>query len=229
LYALSGTASANHLIASAYRPSSKVEPEKLLQFLIPPLVSSIQSNTFLDESLAVLTRSLHSWQATSTDKSSLSPDITIPLTSLLSSIASAHPNPATRFQTFRILSLLLASEEPGLRFQHLVELTGHSEFPQMRVAAVGLVKEALLQGFSTTSGKQDNIFLGPLFLRTFGPILFRPEPPDLFAGDTLEMKKFQESSEPARLVECLSLYYVLVQRDHDNLVSIHFPFYSCLF
>ena len=87
----------------------------------------------------------------------------------------------------------------------------------MRVASVGLVKEALLQAFTRPDAK-DNVFLSPLFLRTFGPILFRPDPPDLLSS-ALALKDFQETHEPARLVECLSLYYVLVQRDELNLVS----------
>lgn len=143
-------------------------------------------------------------------------DITLPLCGLLPSLASAHPDPAIRHQTFRVLSLLLSTLEPRFKFQHLVEYTRDSEFPQMRVAAVGLVKEALLQSLSTPRRKDDP-FCSPLFLRNFGPILFRPDPPDLFTAD-LSLKDFKETVEPGRLVECLSLYYVLLQRDQENLV-----------
>jgi len=149
---------------------------------------------------------------------SLSHEIMLPLCDILPSVASTHPDPLIRHQTFRVLSLLLASGNPQLRFQHLVEYTRDSEYPQMRVASVGLVKEALLQALSRPEAR-DNVFLSPLFLRTFGPILFRPDPPDLFSS-ALTFKEFQETNEPRRLVECLSLYYVLLLRDERNLTKI---------
>jgi hypothetical protein len=180
------------------------------------MISSVQSNAFLDETLAVLIRTLHAIR-TNDSTTSLSHEITLPLCGILPSVASAHPDSIVRYQTFRVLSLLLASGNPQLRFQHLVEYTRDSEYPQMRVASVGLVKEALLEAFTRPDAK-DNVFLSPLFLRTFGPILFRPDPPDLLSS-ALALKDFQETHEPARLVECLSLYYVLVQRDERNLVS----------
>ena len=66
--------------------------------------------------------------------------MTVPLCGLLLAVASSHSDPLTRHQAFRVLSLLLVASEPQLRFRHLVELTSDSEFPQMRVAPVGLVK-----------------------------------------------------------------------------------------
>ena len=86
----------------------------------------------------------------------------------------------------------------------------------MRTAAVGLVKEALLE--SLASHQKNDPFLGSLFLQSFGPILFRPNPPDLLSS-SLSLKEFQESNEPSRLVECLSLYYVILQRDEKNQVN----------
>ncbi|KAF8189305.1 hypothetical protein BJ912DRAFT_967076 [Pholiota molesta] len=210
-------ASAVHLVFYAYHPAAHINLDQLLSFLLPSFISSIQTNTFLDESLAVLIRSLHAWQ-TSRPVTNLPHDITLPLCGLLPSLASAHPDPAIRHQTFRVLSLLLSTSEPRLKFQHLVEYTRDSEFPQMRVAAVGLLKEALLQSLSTPRRKDDP-FCSPLFLRSFGPILFRLDPPDLFAG-ALSLKDFQEMAEPGRLVECLSLYYVLLRRDQENLTGI---------
>jgi hypothetical protein len=88
----------------------------------------------------------------------------------------------------------------------------------MRVAAVGLIKEHFLRAFNAAeSTKKDDPFLSIMFLRTFGPILFRPDPPDLF-GDGLEISSLEESSEPARLSECLSLYLVIFRRDEKNEV-----------
>ena len=97
-----------------------------------------------------------------------------------------------------------------------MDLTGDSQPPQMRVAAVGLVKEAIVESLSTM---KPNLFASPLFLPVFGPILFRPSPPDLFSGSKeLSLGSFQEPSEPQRLVECLALPCLLVQRDRRNLV-----------
>ncbi|KDR72651.1 hypothetical protein GALMADRAFT_252818 [Galerina marginata CBS 339.88] len=214
---INGPCSAGDLVFWAHKSSTQQDPEKLISFLLPALISSFQTNTFLDESLAVLLRGLHTRLTGNTGTTDDLPhDITVPLYGFLPSVASAHPDPPIRFQAFRILSLLLASGSQQLRFHHLVELTRDSEFPQMRVASVGLVKEALLQALS--EGKE-NIFLGPLFLRTFGPILFRPDPPDIFSS-ALALKDFEETHEPARLAECLSLYYFLLQRDEQNLTGI---------
>ncbi|KAH9477682.1 hypothetical protein JR316_0009908 [Psilocybe cubensis] len=203
----------SHLVASAYQPPD-IAAERLLSLLLPVLITSLQTNTFLDESLAVLVKALHE-QPRGRD---LPHDITMPLFGLLPSLASAHPDPAVRHQAFRVLSLLLSLSDPQLKFQHLVELTRDSEFPQMRVASVGLVKESLLQALSFP-GHGQNPFLSPLFLRTFGPIIFRPDPPDLFASK-LTLKGFRDTHEPARLVECLSLFYVLLLRDDKNLTGI---------
>ena len=151
----------------------------------------------------------------------------MPLCDLLPVVASSHSDPLTRHQAFRVLSLLLVAGEPQLRFQYLVELTGDSEFPQMRVASVGLVKEALLEALSLPPNTE-NIFLSSLFLRRFGTILFRPNPSDLFTSANLTLSEFQDSHEPQRLVECLSLYYVLLLRDKKNLVcSVFFVIPFC--
>ena len=201
---------------AAYRPSPETDPDVFLPFILPVLISSIQTNSFLDESLAVLTRMLH-FRQSKTSPPSLSPHVTVPLCSLLPAVASSHSDPLTRHQAFRVLSLLLIASEPQLRFRHLVELTSDSEFPQMRVASVGLVKEALLEALSLPPSTE-NIFLTSLFLRSFGTILFRPNPSNLFTSENLTLSEFQESHEPQRLVECLSLYYVLLLRDKSNLV-----------
>ena len=200
-----------HLIASAYQLAGDTSPSSRLTFLLPALISSLQSNTFLDESLAVLIRLFHGWPVNQV----LSPEVTVQLANTLPTIASVHADPLVRHQAYRALSLLLASSEPKLHFQQLAELTGQSDFPQMRVAAVGLVKEHFLHAFNAK--RKDDPFLSNLFLRIFGPILFRSDPPDLFEAD-LEIKEFEGSSEPTRLSECLSLYLLILRRDEKNLV-----------
>ena len=205
-------ASSSDLVFYAYSPPAGADLEKLLSFLIPALIASIQTNEFLNESLAVLITHLHAWQTTR-PRNSLPHDITIPLFSLLPSVASAHPDPSARHQTFRVLSLLLSVADPWLRFQHLLEYTRESEYPQMRVASVGLVKDTLVKSLSIPSTKDDP-FCSPLFLRSFGPVLFRSD----LLSEALTLDEFQETTEPGRLVECLSLYYILLQRDQQNVV-----------
>ena len=95
----------------------------------------------------------------------------------------------------------------------------------MRVASVGLVEESLFEALSLPpSADPENILLTPLFLRSFGTILFRPNPTDLFMSANLTLSEFQESHEPQRLVEFLSLYYVHL-RDKSNSVCCLVPLY----
>ena len=221
LHAYTSPATVAHLLAAAYQPVPNASGDKVLAFLLPVLLSSFQTNTFLDESLAVLLRFLYAWSTNPiTLNRHLSPDVSVPLSGILATVASVHPSPLTRHQTFRALSLLLASSEPRLRFQHLAELTGQSEFPQMRIASVGLVKEHFLKAFNAANLMKDDPFFSPLFWRTFGPILFRPNPPDLF-GANLELNDLRDNPEPARLSECLSLYFLILCRDEKN--SVHIP------
>ena len=184
--------------------------------MLPMFLASIQANAALDESLSLLLRTLD--RARTKPNNELSPDVIIPLSTVLSSLASAHPEPATRHTTFRVLSLLLSLSPSHLRLQLLKDLTSDSEFPQMRAAAIGLVKEAVLEGISPTTPKP-NIFASPLFLQVLGPVLLRSNPPDLFSTD-LSVEDFQKSPESSRLVECLALYYILLLRDKDNRVNL---------
>ncbi|KAJ7603574.1 hypothetical protein FB45DRAFT_960179 [Roridomyces roridus] len=182
----------------------------LLPRILPILIASIQSNYALDEALSIL---LHS----TTSGRELSPDISGPLCAILPSLASAHPDSDIRHQAFRILSRVLALTSPALRLEILKDLTTDSDLPQMRVAAVGLVKEAVLE--SLPREDRASIFASPIFLQTLGPVLLRPDPPDLFHPD-LSLKDIEDSAEPSRLVECLSLYYILLLRDNLNRTGI---------
>ncbi|TFK28474.1 hypothetical protein FA15DRAFT_665166 [Coprinopsis marcescibilis] len=191
-------------------PSELSEP-KVLSSILPVVIASIQANNGVDHVLAFLLKVLHA------RKDELSTNCLVPLATVLPTLASGHPDPQTRHQAFRILGLLLSRSPSALRLQVLQDLTSNSEFPQMRVAAVGLVKEAILDALAQKESQ--NVFASPMFMRTFGPILFRPNPPDLFEA-SLSIKDFEESQESRRLAECLSLYYVLLVRDEKNLTGI---------
>jgi hypothetical protein len=90
----------------------------------------------------------------------------------------------------------------------------------MRVAAVSLVKDTVLEALSIQPSNAASIFSTPMFMRVFGPLLFRPSPPDLFdKGPELDIEQLLESPEPKRIMEVLSLYYVVLLRDRTNMVS----------
>lgn len=200
------TPSPTSLIALAHLPDSG---NAEISSYLPLIIASIHSNALLDESLAVLLRFLCK-STTVTD------EVAGPILSILPELASGHSDPQIRHISFRILARLLSMTPPALRMEVLAELAAKSEFPQMRVAAVGLVKDAILEALQSPSG---NPFASPIFLRAFGPILFRPNPQDLLTSATTTLDEFEESQESKRLLECLSLYYVLLERDTQNLVS----------
>lgn len=120
---------------------------------------------------------------------------------------------------------MLDATPPSLRLQILKDLLEPSEdaFPQMRSAAIGLCKTSFLRALQTETNiaARNDVFLSPVMLQTIGPYVFKTDPPDLF-GAGLEIDAFLESPEPARLVECLGLYYVLVLRDTNNMVCLVF-------
>ncbi|EMD31872.1 hypothetical protein CERSUDRAFT_119148 [Gelatoporia subvermispora B] len=210
------------LILLAHSKSYTMSTSVLVKFT-PIIVSSIQSNTALDETLFVLLRSIAPLR-TQISAPELPPDVLIPLAHVLPPLASVHPDPATRHQTFRLLSLVLRFSPSYLRLNILHSLlTDPDSAAQMRVAAVGLVKEAALEAVATvpgTTGSSENVFASPIFLRTLGSVLFRSDPPDLLDGSELSLDEFLESPEPLRLVEVLGLFYLLLKRDTNNRTGI---------
>jgi uncharacterized protein YAP/Alf4/glomulin family len=181
-------------------------------------MASLQNNVALDASLAILLRVLCT--TPSTPQAELSPDIIIPLTTVLPLLCSAHPDASTRHITFRILGHVLHLAPSTLRLQILCDLVSPSEdaSPYMRTAAIGLVKEAVLEAFSLPKMENVNVFASPFLLQTIGPHVFRLDPPDLLGS--IEVDEFKDSPEPTRLVGCLNLYYILLSRDVDNRVRV---------
>ncbi|KZT10353.1 uncharacterized protein LAESUDRAFT_721690 [Laetiporus sulphureus 93-53] len=210
------------LVLLAHSPSYSFSVPMLTSFF-PIILISLQSNTALDEVLSLLINSIVPLQSQS--PSELPPDLIVPLAHVLPPLASVHPEPSTRHQTFRLLSVVLSLAPSPLRLQLLYGLlTDPDSLPQMRVAAVGLVKEAVLEGLSTTMGSSDaarNVFASPIFLQTLGSTILQTDPPELFtSGEQLSLAEFLESAEPLRLVECLALYYVLLLRDVQNRTGV---------
>jgi Uncharacterised protein family, YAP/Alf4/glomulin len=197
----------------------------LLAALFPAVMTSLQNDVALDATLAILLRVL--CMAPSPLQAELSPVIIIPLTTVLPLLCSAHPDASTRHITFRILGHVLQLTPSVLRLQILRDLVSPSEdgSPYMRTAAIGLVKEAVLEAVSHP--KTEDVFASPFFLQTIGPHVFRLDPPVLLdsIGDVDALK---DSPEPARLVGCLNLYYILLSRDVDNRVRVFLYYITSL-
>ncbi|KZT70520.1 hypothetical protein DAEQUDRAFT_708620 [Daedalea quercina L-15889] len=196
----------------------------VLTSFFPVILMSLQANTALDEVLAVLINAIVPLLSQA-PRHEFPLDLIVPLAHVLPPLASVHPDPSIRHYTFRVLSAALALAPSPVRVQLLQGLLADPDSsPQMRIAAVGLVKEALLEALASPPGSaeaQRNVFASPALLKTFGPIILRPDPPDLFApGNTLELEEFLDTKEPLRLVECLSLYYILLLRDVHNRTGI---------
>ncbi|KAH9985665.1 hypothetical protein BJV74DRAFT_554635 [Russula compacta] len=212
------------LVLIAHEPTSEYLTIPFLVSIFPLILTSLQSNVLLDATLAILLKVLCTPPLSPTK---LSPDIIIPLTTVLPLLCSAHPDASMRHITFRILGHVLQLTPPIVRLQILRDLVSPSEdtSPYMRTAAIGLVKEAVLEGLLYPKGenpKGENVFASPFLLQTIGPYVFRLDPPDLLAS-IAGVGELKDSPEPARLVECLNLYYVLLLRDVDNRTGIRDP------
>ncbi|TFK47514.1 hypothetical protein OE88DRAFT_1770662 [Heliocybe sulcata] len=196
-------------------------PLSILSSFLGIIVHCIQSNTLLDESLTVLLYCLHGAQAAQ-PPTTLDPEQAVPLATILPTLASAHPDPPTRHLVFRLLSMTLALCPSVLRLQLLEDLLTDKDAtsPQMRVAAIGLVKEAVLDGLSTPpNSSNSSIFASTDVFRALGPVMLRPDPPDLLSPN-LSLADFIDTSEPSRLSELLAFLYVVIIRDRDNRTGI---------
>ena len=206
-------------------PALEYNTFPLLASLLPVVMTSLQNDVALDATLAILLRLLCT--ASSPPQAELSPDIIIPLTTVLPLLCSAHPDASTRHIIFRILGHVLQLTPSVLRLQILRDLVSPSEdsSPYMRTAAIGLVKEAVLE--AVPHPKTENVFASPLLLQTIGPHVFRLDPPALL--DSIGgVDALKDNPEPARLVECLNLYYILLSRDVDNRVRVFLYYITSL-
>lgn len=206
------------LVLIAHMPALEYFTFPVLASLFPVVITSLQNNVALDATLAILLKVL----CMAPPQAELSPDIIIPLTTVLPLLCSAHPDASTRHITFRILGRVLQLTPSVLRLQILRDLVSPSEdaSPYMRTAAIGLVKEAVLEAVSHP--KTESVFASPFLLQTIGPHVFRLDPPVLL--DSIGgVDALKDSPEPARLVGCLNLYYILLSRDVDNRTGIRDP------
>lgn len=177
------------------------------------LVSALQMNMVVDESLFLLFRIL------TCENMRISPDVAMSVCGVLAALASTHIDPTIRQLNLRLLSLTLSKLPPPSRLEMLLKLTTDEDFPQIRGPAVGLVKEAVLEALALASDHPSrSLFASPELLRIFGGVLFTPNPPEFF-GERKTKEELAQSLELLRIADCLSFYYVLLQRDQENRVS----------
>lgn len=204
------------LIAHSARPRLA---GKALEKFLPIVLAALQSNTALDETLSLLLNTLGPLR-NATPRPELTIDVLIPLVHVLAPLANIHPDPPTRHATFRILSIILTLSPSVIRMRILKDLVTDEDesMQQMRVAAVGLVKEAVLEALSLshTTAAPSNVFSSPVFMQEIGSILFLQHA----EGIAPSVTEFLESAEPLRLIESMGLLYVLLVRDTGNKVSI---------
>lgn len=207
------------LIILAHEQQNYPLPKDLSSKLHSMLTTSIQMNFALDECLFLIFRCV-TQDRTQPD---LAPDLATSLCIVLPALASTHLDPFIRHFSLRLIALILAQLPSVLQHQILITLASDVELPQMRAAAIGLLKEFVLEALQALapSGEQ-NVFASPLLIRSFGPILFRTMPSDYFS--TVQVADdIEKSLEPSRIAEVLSFYYVLLQRDRDNKTGIRDP------
>jgi hypothetical protein len=177
------------------------------------VLACLQSNLALDAVLAFLLSEL-----TSPASPSLEPDCTYTLAYTLALISASHPDATSRLITFRLLALCISLLPAHRQLALLAELLMPMPEipPQLRVAAIGLARDAVLRALSEPSPSP---LASPQLLRVLGPVLFCTEPADLLDDlSKLDVSDFLSSVEPKRLIECLGFYYVVSARDTQNRV-----------
>ena len=96
------------LVVLAYHQTDFPDSDNDLALILPFLMFSIQINSALEECLSILLKFLHRIRVSSVaPPHTFSPEIVTPLCTILPTIASAHPDPLVRHQTFRIISSVL--------------------------------------------------------------------------------------------------------------------------
>ena len=182
--------------------------------LLHLLINALQMNMVVDESLFLLFRFL------THENINISPDVATSLCTVFTALASTHVDSTIRQLNLRLLSLTLTKLPPPPRLDILLKLTTDEDFPQIRGPAVGLVKEAVLEALALPPEQASrNPFASPELLRIFGSVLFRPNPPEFF-DERKTREELAQSLELLRIADCLSFYYVLLQRDQENKVRL---------
>jgi hypothetical protein len=189
-------------------------PTSALSDLLHLLVNALQENMVVDEALFLLFTIL------THGNMNISPEVATSLCTVFTALASTHLDSTIRQLNLRLLSLALTKLPPSPRLEILLKLTTDEDFPQIRGPAVGLVKEAVLEALALPLDHASrNPFASPELLRIFGGVLFRPNPPEFFS-EKKTREELAQSLELLRIADCLSFYYVLLQRDRENKTGV---------
>lgn len=190
------------------------------QNFLPIFIVSLTENTALPSTLAFFLKLLASLKS-NTPHTELPDSFALPLIHILLQVSSTHPDPEMRHFCFRVLSGILALTAPLLRMDVIrdtMSVKGECP-PPMRVAVVGLLKEAVLEALVSPD---PNVFASQVFAETFVPLLFRAYLPSNSQDPEEVLQLFLETPEPRRLVEALNLLFVLLQRDRSNKVGLSY-------
>ena len=198
-------------------PNAPSISTSLLKSLYPTITAAVQDSIALDACLHVLLHALFS--STPNTIASINWELNPPFYVLLLTIAASCPYADTRLTALSAVGEYVNRVSPSERMMLLqLLLEQDSPFPAMKVAAVGLLKINILEALEACADPSP--FASPALLWLFGPIILRPDPPDLFERiDRVALDAFVDTEEPKRLVECLSLYDALIRRDSTNRVS----------
>lgn len=210
------------LILLSHIPETEWRPTPIdLETLTPAMIPNLQIQHLNDECYYLILSALVPSQPST--NSTVPAEASVPLVQVLVPVAASHPDSALRNLIYTLISLLLKALPPVPRLASLTELVSPGcAFPAMRVAAISLARDAVLDALATTKSRAErNALASPQLFAAMGRVLLRPEPPDLFEDTSEEkLKLFLEESEPARLTECLGFYYVILEQDKKNLVRI---------
>ncbi|KAG9051326.1 hypothetical protein FS837_009593 [Tulasnella sp. UAMH 9824] len=189
-----------------------LSPESLEKTMAATLTCLI-SGLLADEALAWVLRFLHSGSRT------IAEDVACSLSSALVQVASLSSDPVIRQVAFQCLTDLLLRTSPALSRQLLEELVVECPFPQMRTAAVSLLRTLLLAALES---EESSPLASPDCLPLMSAIL-KHDPPDALQQPFSVMSEARGS---VRLVDALGLYYIVLIRDSENRTGVRGPAYG---
>lgn len=171
----------------------------------------------VDESLFII---LYGLFPESNSREEWDPTSASPLIEILAHLSCHHSDLYVRHMAFRIIGEILRRFPSPL--EHMRALHGlltDDSFPAMRVAAVGLLKDAVVGAFASSHSGRESPFSSPILVQTFGRLVLRVDPENLFedssspvVDDPMLMMQYK------RVAECISFYYVLLSLDSENKV-----------
>lgn len=153
----------------------------------------------------------------------------------MSTLSSLSPNPETRFLAFRLVSSLIVThtaKREEIQLMLLRDLIENCPFDQMRVAAMGILRDVLTLSFAVRHSfnssavttlkavqqtSKPSLYKSPLLLRELGPTILRFQPNGLLDSSALDMADFL-AAHSRSTIEKLGTLYLLLVKDKANEV-----------